>query len=132
MKAFSVRQPWAWLIVHNHKPLENRTRRTHYRGLIAVHASLQFDHAGYAWVKQNHPHIKMPAPEEFERGGVVGEFEIVACIEPGDAKLLTSRDAPWYMPAEPPAKSFAWILENAAPFRFMPCRGQLGFFEVDL
>ena len=39
MKALSIRQPWAWLIVHGSKRVENRSRRTHYRGPVLIHAS---------------------------------------------------------------------------------------------
>ena len=33
-KALSVRQPWAWAIVEGLKPVENRKRRTTYRGAL--------------------------------------------------------------------------------------------------
>ena len=39
MKALSIRQPWAWLIVNGHKDIENRQWRTHFRGKIYVHAA---------------------------------------------------------------------------------------------
>ena len=38
-KCLSVRQPWAWLIVHGHKPLENRSWATSYRGPLLIHAA---------------------------------------------------------------------------------------------
>ena len=31
MKAISIRQPWAWLVVNGHKDVENRTWRTKHR-----------------------------------------------------------------------------------------------------
>jgi hypothetical protein len=55
MKALSVRQPWAWLIVNNYKPYENRTWSTKVRGPILIHASNAFDKAGYTWVRANYP-----------------------------------------------------------------------------
>ena len=39
MKALSVRQPWAWAIIHAGKDIENRTRITRYRGPVAIHAT---------------------------------------------------------------------------------------------
>lgn len=38
MRALSVRQPWAWAICHG-KDVENRSRGTRHRGLLAIHAS---------------------------------------------------------------------------------------------
>lgn len=39
MKAITIRQPWAWAIMHAGKRIENRTREWAYRGEIAIHAS---------------------------------------------------------------------------------------------
>ncbi len=40
LPALSVHQPWAWLIVAGFKHIENRSRRTHYRGPVLIHAGL--------------------------------------------------------------------------------------------
>lgn len=46
MKALSVRQPWAWAILHAGKPIENRSRKDgkmpaicRHRGPLLIHAS---------------------------------------------------------------------------------------------
>ncbi len=39
MKALSIKQPWASLIAHGIKDIENRTWATKYRGTIYIHAS---------------------------------------------------------------------------------------------
>ena len=39
MKTLSVKQPWASLIVHGYKDIENRKWKTSYRGRILIHAS---------------------------------------------------------------------------------------------
>lgn len=41
MKALSIKQPWAHLIVSGVKDVENRSWKTNYRGRIFVHASKQ-------------------------------------------------------------------------------------------
>jgi len=43
MKAILIRQPWAWLIVHGYKDVENRTWSTKYRGPILIHAGKTLD-----------------------------------------------------------------------------------------
>jgi hypothetical protein len=45
MRAITVRQPWAWAIVHGGKDVENRTRNIagSYRGPVAIHAGLRLD-----------------------------------------------------------------------------------------
>lgn len=45
MRAITVRQPWAWAIIHGGKDVENRSRNIAgaYRGPVAIHAGLAFD-----------------------------------------------------------------------------------------
>ncbi len=45
MKALAVRQPYAWLIVNEHKKVEYRPWLTHYRGRFFVHANKAIDNA---------------------------------------------------------------------------------------
>lgn len=42
MKAITVRQPWAWAIMHGGKDVENRSRNiaVGYRGPVVIHAGL--------------------------------------------------------------------------------------------
>ena len=37
----SIRQPWAWLIAHGWKNIENRTWPTGYRGRFLIHAAAE-------------------------------------------------------------------------------------------
>jgi hypothetical protein len=41
MKALSIKQPWAQLIIMGAKDVENRNRSTNFRGRFAVHVSLK-------------------------------------------------------------------------------------------
>lgn len=43
MKALSMRQPWAWLVVKGIKSMEMRTWGTRYRGSLLIHASGKWD-----------------------------------------------------------------------------------------
>lgn len=115
MKALSIRQPWAWLIIQGYKDVENRSWSTPIRGPFLVHAGQTFDEDGYIWVKA-HTDITLPAREEFARGGIVGRAEIVDCVS-------RSRSV-WF------SGPFGFVLKNAAPLEFTPLKGKLGFFEV--
>ena len=70
--ALSIRQPWAWLIVNGHKPVENRTWSTSYRGELLIHAGKAFDAEGLASVLQVFPHMRDVLPQQFDLGGIVG------------------------------------------------------------
>lgn len=45
MKAITIIQPWATLLALEEKGNETRSRRTHYRGPIAIHAGQKIDRA---------------------------------------------------------------------------------------
>jgi len=116
MKALSIRQPWAHLITHGLKTLENRTWNTKFRGEFLIHASKGFDKAGYAWVRDNFPEIDLPLPNQFERGGIVGVVNLYA--------VATASSSPWFF------GPFGFCLRDAKPLPFVPMLGRLGFFEV--
>ena len=124
MKALSIKQPWAWLIVNGHKAVENRSWNTKFRGEFYIHASKSWDKNGYEWVKLNFPEIKMPNKEEFEKGGVVGRANLINTVHISDKRLLTSSDVPWFI------GEYGFILDNMEVTEFQPLKGSLGFFEV--
>ena len=84
MKALSIRQPWAWLIVNGHKDIENRCWKTHFRGKIYVHASKGMTRGDYLACEiccSDIPGAELPPFETLERGGIVGTVEIVDCVD---------------------------------------------------
>lgn len=126
MRCLSVRQPWAWLIVHGHKPVENRTWSTDHRGRLLIHAGLTFDDAGYTWVRSNFPGLRVPLKSEFERGGIVGRAQLIACI---DQSLRMGPfghilDSPWFF------GPVGWVLQDPEPLEFRRYKGRLGLFHV--
>ena len=125
VKAISIRQPWAWLILHAGKDIENRTWRTHFRGRVLIHASQgmtrnEFDEA-MDWIAVGSEiplDFHEPDFAELQRGGIVGEVEIVDCVN--------HSDSPWFQ------GPYGFALRNPKPLPFVPCKGALGFFTPKL
>lgn len=122
MKALSIRQPWASLIIDGPKRIENRPRRTHFRGWCLVHASQSAtltdwlhwcDFAEARGLAQIDRH-----PRDLPRGGIIGAMRVVDCV--------AESDDPWFV------GPFGHVLDRAIPLPFYPCKGQLGLFEVAL
>jgi hypothetical protein len=67
MKAISIKQPFAWLLVNGFKDLENRNWKTNFRGEILIHASKDIDVGDYAFVKANYQDIDLPKITDFEK-----------------------------------------------------------------
>jgi hypothetical protein len=116
MKALSIKQPWAWLIVNGHKDIENREWSTKMRGKILIHAGKNIDRDGLRWIQSSHPEINLP--KTFELGGIVGEATITDCV--------TKSVSPWFF------GTFGFVFKDAKPLPFKPYKGQLGFFEVNI
>jgi ASCH domain len=129
MLALSIRQPWAWMILHSGKDIENRTWSTKVRGRILVHAAkgmtraewalaMRFAHCnvGLAQTRDDTLGLVGCEFETLERGGFVGSVEIVDCVR--------QTDSPWFM------GSHGFVLRNPQPMPFVPYKGRLGFFDV--
>jgi hypothetical protein len=119
--AISIMQPWAGLIVHGRKDIENRSWPTRFRGPVLIHAGKKWDadaqddlDAGLHPVTGEHLD---KAGLTFDRGGIVGVAEIVDCV--------TASTSPWFV------GEYGFVIRNARPLPFRPCRGQLGFFRPD-
>lgn len=126
MKALSIQQPWAWLIVHGHKAVENRSWATSYRGPLLIHAGMKIDTAAYDWIADAFPAIALPTPATIARGGIVGRARLVACIQKGGTQRGVDQRLgdPWFF------GPWGFVLADATPLPFRPLRGQLGLFEV--
>lgn len=122
MKAISIRQPWAWLIVNGYKDIENRTWYTRYRGPVLVHAAKGMTRSEYQMACDLafsiNPDIFMPAFEEFERGGIVGYVTITGCTN--------AETSPWFF------GPIGFELTAARPLPFHRMTGRLNFFETGL
>lgn len=122
MKALSIRQPWAWLILHGGKDIENRTWNTKFRGRVLIHASKgmtrdEYDDADFALSSIN-PTLRLPPFAELQRGGIVGSVEITDCV--------SQSNSPWF------AGNFGFVLKNPIVMPFIPCMGSLSFFTPNV
>lgn len=119
MRALSIRQPWAWLIVNGYKPVENRDWSLSWRGPLLIHAAKVVAKGYYqdvaAMVDQEFG-IQVPALADIERGGIVGAANLVDCV--------SAMDSPWF------TGKFGLVLADARPVPFVACKGALGLFHV--
>lgn len=116
LPALSVRQPWAWLIVSGHKDIENRPRRTHYRGPLLIHAGLSlayYTEENIAWIGKR---FGVWVPGELDTGGIVGIVDVIDCVEHHRSRWFDN-------------SGFGYVLANPRRLPFRPCKGQLGLFK---
>lgn len=114
VKAISIRQPWAWLVVQGIKPIENRSRAFKHRGPLAIHATgtlyeREYDAACKA--------LGRSIPEDaLELGGIIGAVDVVDVVEDHLSR--------WFR------GPYGLLLKNPRPCSFVPVQGQLGIWTV--
>ena len=123
MKALSVRQPYADLILTKRKEIELRSWRCEYRGYMLLHASKSPDRAECdrlgLW------------PQDDHYGALLCEL-MLADIIPIRSEARWDKWRKWHLDPGPfPGPCFAWFVEPRTVFaRPIPWRGRLGLFEV--
>lgn len=116
--ALSIRQPWAWFVVSGHKPFENRTWWTKYRGPTLIHAPKLLDKMMVEEIIEYYQLGDLdPAQVKLRRGGIIGVADLVDCVDESDSI--------WFH------GPFGFKFANPRPLPFMPCPGRLGFFDVN-
>jgi hypothetical protein len=125
MKALSIRQPWAWLIVNGHKDIENRSWSTKFRGRVLIHAGKEMTDAEFEDASMSIAMFRAidPLPladmAKAPRGGIVGVATITDCVPPA------RRASAWHVEG-----AFGFQIVDARPLPFIPCKGALSFFNV--
>jgi hypothetical protein len=120
--ALSVRQPWAWAIIHGGKDIENRTWQAvnhglRQRGRVAIHASKGMTRDEYESASAfmlSHM-VACPEPHELLRGGIIGSVEVV--------DVVSESGSPWFFGPR------GLVLRDPQPCEFIPAVGALGYFE---
>lgn len=123
IKCLTIRQPWAHLIVTPQdelppdtpvKRVENRSKLTHYRGPLLIHAGLSRDSLGLA-----------PQVEPVTFGAILGVCNLSACIHVDD--MPGSKYASLAYATGP----YCLILRDVRRFETpIPYLGQLAMFSV--
>jgi len=127
-KAISVRQPWAWAIIHGGKDVENRGRRDPWRDAIGkrlwIHAAKTVEVADYGTVRRL---AGATPPDPMPLGALIGSVLIHDVHHARDCDRLSEgleRCSPWAQPDQ-------WhiVLNDPVPLADpIPCRGALGLF----
>lgn len=111
MKALSIKQPWAELILRGIKDVENRTWETKYRGQLLIHAGKNINKEALRVLSADHSFRELSS-------GILGVCELV--------KVSTVVQSQWH------ERGYAgFYLENVRRFgQPIPFNGMLFIFDV--
>lgn len=122
MKAITIKQPWASLIVAGLKDIENRSWKTNFRGRILIHAGKTREKQ-YGMPRElfaNDNVYSVLTDKELPQGAIIGSVEIVDCVK--NHPSLWAEKGVWN-----------WVLTNPVMFPepIKDVKGKLSFWEYD-
>ena len=135
MKALTIKQPWASLLAHGIKDIENRTWNTAFRGKFLIHAGKTLDTNAKLTKSQVEACVKKGILSQstdgswdwnidFPCGAILGEGTIIDVIAP---RANTPEDSIWKEDF-----SYGLVISDAKPLeKAVPAKGKLGFWEID-
>lgn len=138
MKALSIKQPWASLIAHGIKDIENRTWKTNFRGRIYIHASakvtdVEFSTSQTAELFLNE--IWLPETgfksELFNVSAIIGEVDIIDCVI--NHPSIWAEKSDWQEVGWTEKQIYNWVLDNPVLYDkpILNVKGKLSFWEFE-
>lgn len=125
MKALTIKQPWANLIIEGYKRYEFRSWRTKYRGKILIHAGLTLEKD----MQKRFEEYNL----DYKCGYIIGEAEIVDCIKVDEKFNNELRNInPLVYGRSNHVENYAWKLENIKKYdRPIKCKGKLSLWDYE-
>lgn len=110
MKALTIKEPWASLIINGYKKYEFRSWKTNYRGKILIHAGLSFDQKNKDRFKKYNL--------DYAKGEIIGEATLTDCIKV-DEKFLEKlrKEDPIIYKTSGFNEQYAFKLENIKKYK---------------
>ncbi|HLW39173.1 MAG TPA: ASCH domain-containing protein [Brumimicrobium sp.] len=133
MKTISIKQPWASLIAHGIKDVENRTWQTKYRGEVLIHTSAKLAGTLFSELSPmqkkavNNYLLENPNALNFTPTSVIiGKVEIVDCVQ-NFPSVWSEVDLTGTKPI------WNWVLRNPVLFSkpIFNVKGKLNFWDFD-
>lgn len=125
MKALTIKEPWACLIINGYKTYEFRSWNTKYRGKIYIHAGASIEKTALKRFADYNISVNP--------GHIIGEAEIIDCILVSDDfdKELRKKDENVY--GNNHVGSYAWQLDHIKKYENpIPYKGQLGLWNCEI
>lgn len=123
MKALTIKEPWASLIINGYKKYEFRSWNTKYRGKVLIHAGKSFDEVN----RKRFEHLNL----DYANGEIIGEAEIVDCkLVDNDFYEKYLKDNSLVYRKSGFNEKYAFVLKNVIRYeKRIPCKGKLSFWE---
>lgn len=147
MKALTIKQPWASLIVLGEKKIETRSWKTSYRGPILIHAGKNIEKGMFEFyfIQDVFKKHQIKGDNELPVGSIIAKANLVGClkmvkttindvcftekVELENGEIVT---CPELYFGDYEVGRYAWILEDIEPIEPISAKGQLSLWNFDL
>ncbi len=119
MKALSLKQPWAELILQGKKKIDLRKWNTKFRGEFLIHSSKNPDEFA----------MKKFGFKNLPNGFIVGRAELIDVKNYKDEGGF-NEDKNLHL-ASPSFGNYGFVLDNVGKTKPIPAKGQLNFWEFN-
>lgn len=122
-QALSVRQPWAWAIIHGGKDIENRSVFAISKGEMRAGVRVAI-HAGKGMTREEYNEgadtmatrgVVCPDPHQLVRGAIIGSVFVSA--------IVSANNSLWFFGPR------GLVLRDPEPCDPVPAGGYLGYFD---
>ena len=138
MKALSIKQPWADLIVSGVKDIENRTWKTNFRGRVYVHASQKeadrpFGFSRFTSEQIHSMNIPLCFYFTYKYSAIIGEVDIVDCVLSHSSIWAEHETVKKKDGKEIIVPVWNWVLANPIKYDnpILNVKGALSFWEYE-
>jgi len=123
MKALTIKQPWAQLIIEGYKKYEFRSWKTKYRGKILIHAGMSLESDMVSRFKDYNL--------TYTKGAIIGEATLEDCIlVDKDFNDELRKIDPLVYGRSNHVETYAWKLTNIVKYdKPIEVKGQLGLWN---
>ena len=142
MKALSLTQPWATLVMLGLKRIETRSWFTPYRGRLAIHASKRFPKWAKEFSKRTPVSVLLGMDYEYPVGTVIATCRLISCLPTRELQenQIIRLDAATHYPdfeineqertfGDYTAGRWAWLLADIKAIPPVAAKGRLGLWE---
>ena len=137
MRILTVRQPWAWAIVHAGKDVENRSSNIagDYRGPVAIHSGVKHNKGTWQLFFETAPDAKSLVEKLTDKlvyGSIIGIVDLIdvhKCLgRDGGCISATGEQScsPWALDSE----KYHLVLANPRPIEPIEYKGFLGLRTI--
>ena len=130
MKALTIKEPWATLIISGYKKYEFRSWKTNYRGELYIHTSLKKIPKNDERIREL---VNLLKDKDIKYGYIIAKCNLVDCIYMDEEFInkIKTENPTEYKCGEYAVGRYAWVLKDIRKIEPIQAKGHLGIWNYN-